>query len=411
MHEDKAKAPTSADDADKGSTPSHETVGGTDLGAMTRAEIRPDLRSLSSGIAVPAPASSGMSKGQGRNHLQSIVGSKTSWRKLREAGKWSNEDLEAYLVATRGGTVANPYAALPDKTAVRQAADAFFQAKFADSLGHSKELTEAPSAAVIEEGKLATAESEELTKRLAAEDSTRPFDFTAIKPQWIKVNGGIKGDDSLFYRFCDYTEIDKMLPRVLWETYADTVDSVKQKKGGTGSDHTLTWSVPQHMELKDQGMTSLALAKKSAAPHKEEAVLERAQQHMGNAQTRLSPFVSLSEDENLLATSTDPTMQSIVRSDENLVDVAGGEDMPAHKFHTSEGVERARGYQRAPHIVKFQIPARLIITPEMCDAHRNLSAEEISSGLGLKAMRDAKERLFLGGDVWKYAVEVAKNPY
>ncbi len=82
-------------------------------------------------------------------------------------------------------------------------------------------------------------------------------------------------------------------------------------------------------------------------------------------------------------------------------------------FKAPEGgeVKRYRDYERAPHIVRFTIPSKLIITPEEADQAVGLKEEHFAKGLGLKAMRDIKERLFLGTGLWKYANAVAINPY
>ena len=47
----------------------------------------------------------------------------------------------------------------------------------------------------------------------------------------------------------------------------------------------------------------------------------------------------------------------------------------------------------------------------MVDEYKGYTEEDIQQGLGLKGMRDAKERLFLGTEIWKFAVAVAANPY
>ena len=334
---------------------------------------------------------------------------------LRSKFRQNLSGFEEYLINSNYGDRRNPYEKLLDAKDVRLKHEDYLKGLHSKEIGNEMAEVEFPGLDEKIEGFVATIISDVLTQ--IAEEDSKDADVSWREkiPQWIPVNGGEKGEHKIFYRFCDYNEIERMLPRISWETYEHTVESVKEKKRKNKSDsdpdHTLTWDVMQYIKLKKAGKKCIEILKESGAPQKEAKVLDKAFKHMGDAQTRLSPFVSLSEDISLLVNSSCATMQSIVRSDKSLENVKETADTPEHVFMRNGEVQRAKGYARAPHVVKFEIPEKHIVTPEMVDEYKGYTEEDIQQGLGLKGMRDAKERLFLGTEIWKFAVAVAANPY
>jgi hypothetical protein len=112
----------------------------------------------------------------------------------------------------------------------------------------------------------------------------------------------------------------------------------------------------------------------------------------------LSPFVSTAGDYKITAKSDDKVMQSIFRSDENLEST--------DEFDALKG--RAEGKERALHLVMYEIPNALLMTPEEVEHMHGLGS---SKDEGLIAMREIKERLFFGDDISEYAVAIIHNPF
>jgi hypothetical protein len=95
----------------------------------------------------------------------------------------------------------------------------------------------------------------------------------------------------------------------------------------------------------------------------------------------------------------DKVMQAIVRSEENL------ESTPEYN---KEKEGRALEYQRAPDLVKYEVPMNLLFTPEEVEKAFGMGSSDVE---GLVAMRQIKERLFLGENLDDYIVAVAENPF
>ena len=114
--------------------------------------------------------------------------------------------------------------------------------------------------------------------------------------------------------------------------------------------------------------------------------------------TKQSIFASTAGDYQLTAKSDDKVMQSIIRSDQNLRSTS--------EWDAKTG--RAEKKQRAPHLVKYEIPNKLLVFPEQVEKYKRL---ESSNTEGLVAMRQIKERLFIGDNLANYMVAVAPNPY
>jgi hypothetical protein len=325
-------------------------------------------------------------------------------------------EFEKHLVDAGYGNKDNPFERIRDAKHYKEILDARVQSLNGEKITNMMGQIALPDTTYREKGMEAVKTSELLTEQMKKKSSEEEVEWKKRAPQWVEVNGGQKGNGSAYYRFCDYNEISRMLPRIAWETYQDTVESVKAKKRRENAPEPNaldTWNVIQYIELKNEGEKCLSLLNSSPCPQKEKEVLKRAFDHMAQVKTRLSPFVSMSEDLGLLVNSTCPTMQSIIRSDGHLENVEKSEDIEGHKFQGENGkIQRAKGYEKAPHIVKFEIPDRMVVTPELVETlHMKLTQKELEQGAGLRAMKEVKERLFLGTEIWRYAVAVAVNPY
>jgi hypothetical protein len=125
--------------------------------------------------------------------------------------------------------------------------------------------------------------------------------------------------------------------------------------------------------------------------------MDLALKHFGG-ETDHSLFVSTAADYQLTAKSDDRVMQSIIRSDENL------ESTKDWDFSTGRSDKK----QRALHLVMYEIPLNLLVSPEQVEEVKGLGSSENE---GLVAMRNIKERLFLGDNLGDYIVAVAPNPY
>lgn len=114
---------------------------------------------------------------------------------------------------------------------------------------------------------------------------------------------------------------------------------------------------------------------------------------------KLSPFVSTASDYLPTATHPDKVMQSITRSDNNL-------EKTDDYDPTVEG--RPLGYKRARHLVKYEIPTELLFAPEEVEQAFGMGSSETE---GLVAMRQIKERLYLGDNIYEYMVAYSENPF